>query len=97
MNITLTWIIWNTIVYYNNTHVPFFPLSFLEIGKSLQIVNLEGAVFFCESGARLCVEVGYCAQEKLHHVGDCVRDIDHAVLRDVVVRQSLGKGADAKK
>ena len=96
----LTKIIGNTIVYFTNTRVvPFFPISFLEIGKSFQVVNLEGAVLFCKpgTGARLCVEVGYCAQEKLHHVGDCVRDIDHAVLRDVVVRQSLGKGADAKK
>ena len=97
MKITLTWIICNTIVYYNNTRVPFFPLRFLEIRKSLQVLNLEGAVFFCEPGARLCVDVGDCAQQKLHHVGDCVRDIDHAVLRDVVVRQSLGKGADAEK
>jgi hypothetical protein len=97
MQNTLTWIACNTIVHYNNTRVPCFSLSFLEIGKSFQILNLEGVVFFGEPGARLCVDVGDCAQQKLHHVGDCVRDIDHAVLRYVVVRQSFGKGADTKK
>ena len=79
------------------TRVPFFPWSFLEICKSLQVVNLEGAVSFCEPGALLCCDVGDCAQKQLHHVGDCVRDVDHAVLRDVVVGQSLGKGADTEK